>query len=56
MTTTTNRLQMALPEMLKHDTLVIISACRAQLSIERNQMRTIELEAILSSPRPWGCF
>ena len=47
MTITTTRLQMALPELLKHDTLVIISACSAQLSIDQNFMRTIELEVIL---------
>ena len=47
MTITTNRLQMALPELLTHDTIVIISACSAQLSIDQNYLRTIELEFTL---------
>lgn len=47
--TSLNRMQFAVPELIKRDTMVIISACRATLSIERNEMRSQLLEDIIKN-------
>lgn len=47
--TSLNRMQFAVPELIKHSSVVILSACRAQLSIARNEMRTRHLEDIIKN-------